>query len=239
MSELILKVVLTHLLGDFVFQSNKMVAQIAMHKLRSKYLYFHILVHAFLLLLLTQFQSEYIIPILILSLSHFFIDVGTKIVLQNKINKLWGFCLDQSLHALTLTLFVFYFYPFQLDWGMWFNNQTALLALTLVSLGSVSSVLIKKMMDSFDYEVPNTGLINAGKYIGILERLFIFTFICLNFWEGIGFLLAAKSIFRFGDLKQNKEIKLTEYILIGTLLSFGLAIGISLAYGYFKIKIGL
>jgi hypothetical protein len=71
---------------------------------------------------------------------------------------------------------------------------------------------------------------NAGKIIGMLERLFIFGFVVSNFWEGIGFLLAAKSIFRFGDLKENKEIKQTEYILIGTLLSFGLAIAISKLY---------
>jgi hypothetical protein len=36
--------------------------------------------------------------------------------------------------------------------------------------------------------------------------------------------LAAKSVFRFGDLKESKDRKLTEYILIGTLLSFGIAI---------------
>ncbi|MFV0501856.1 MAG: hypothetical protein ACK5MH_09735 [Bacteroidales bacterium] len=42
--------------------------------------------------------------------------------------------------------------------------------------------------------------------------------------SGIGFLLAAKSIFRFGDLKDSKDRKLTEYILIGTLLSFAVAI---------------
>jgi len=42
-------------------------------------------------------------------------------------------------------------------------------------------------------------------------------------WEAIGFLIAAKSVFRFGDLKESKERKLTEYILIGTLLSFGIA----------------
>ena len=40
----------------------------------------------------------------------------------------------------------------------------------------------------------------------------------------VGFLLAAKSIFRFGDLKEAHDIKLTEYVLIGTLLSFGIAI---------------
>jgi hypothetical protein len=52
----------------------------------------------------------------------------------------------------------------------------------------------------------------------------------MNFWEGIGFLLAAKSIFRFGDLKDKQDIKLTEYILIGTLLSFGIGILSALVY---------
>lgn len=72
-------------------------------------------------------------------------------------------------------------------------------------------------------ESTDESLINAGKYIGILERLFVFTFIVTGHWEAIGFLMAAKSIFRFGDLKESKDRKLTEYILIGTLLSFGIA----------------
>ena len=58
----------------------------------------------------------------------------------------------------------------------------------------------------------------------MLERLFVFIFVITGNWEGIGFLLAAKSVFRFGDLKESKDRKLTEYILIGTLLSFGIAI---------------
>ena len=39
-----------------------------------------------------------------------------------------------------------------------------------------------------------------------------------------GLLIAAKSVFRFNDLKESNNRKWTEYILIGTLLSFGLAI---------------
>ena len=42
--------------------------------------------------------------------------------------------------------------------------------------------------------------------------------------EGIGFLLAAKSIFRFGDLNKAREIKITEYVLLGTLASFTIAL---------------
>jgi hypothetical protein len=45
-------------------------------------------------------------------------------------------------------------------------------------------------------------------------------------------LIAAKSVFRFGDLKESKDRKLTEYILIGTLLSFAMAIITALACIY-------
>jgi hypothetical protein len=51
-----------------------------------------------------------------------------------------------------------------------------------------------------------------------------------NHWEAIGFLMAAKSVFRFGDLKESTDRKLTEYILIGTFVSFGLAILTGILY---------
>lgn len=70
----------------------------------------------------------------------------------------------------------------------------------------------------------------AGKYIGMLERLFVFAFVVAEHWEAIGFLLAAKSIFRFGDLKESKDRKLTEYVLIGTLVSFGTAMLVGVVY---------
>lgn len=65
---------------------------------------------------------------------------------------------------------------------------------------------------------------NAGELIGIPERMPIVLFILLDKWEGVGFLLAAKSAFRFGDLKEARDMKLTEYVPIGTLLSSGTAI---------------
>lgn len=42
--------------------------------------------------------------------------------------------------------------------------------------------------------------------------------------EGIGFLLAAKSIFRFGELTKAREVKITEYVMFGTLSSFAIVI---------------
>ena len=67
----------------------------------------------------------------------------------------------------------------------------------------------------------------------MLERVLILTFIFVGYSEGIGFLLAAKSIFRFGDLQKSSELKLTEYVLIGTFLSF--AIAIMVGYGALKL----
>ncbi len=41
--------------------------------------------------------------------------------------------------------------------------------------------------------------------------------------EGIGFLVAAKSILRFDDIHRDHQRKTTEYVIIGTFLSFGWA----------------
>ena len=93
---------------------------------------------------------------------------------------------------------------------------------------------MKTILSKWDLKeyIEVASLENARAYIGILERLFVFAFIIKNHWEGVGFLIAAKSVFRFGDLSNAKNRKLIEYILIGTFLSFGLAIIIALDYQY-------
>jgi hypothetical protein len=68
------------------------------------------------------------------------------------------------------------------------------------------------------------GLEKAGLWIGRLERLLILTFVLLNRYEAIGFLIAAKSIFRFSEIKSSEDRKEAEYILVGTMLSFVAAI---------------
>jgi hypothetical protein len=78
----------------------------------------------------------------------------------------------------------------------------------------------------------SASLQSAGKFIGIFERILVFVFIIINQWAAVGFLLAAKSIFRFGDLKEAKDRRLTEYVLIGTLLSFAAAIFTALFVQY-------
>lgn len=230
MLELILKITICHLIGDFVLQSDKMIKNITAKKLKSKYLYLHVFIHLILILVITGFEKQYILPALLLASIHLGIDIITKLFLKNKINSMSNFIIDQSLHMLSIALFIRYFYEFDMNWSTLVNNQGYLLIISLLCISFVSSIIIKKAMELFDYNIKTKGLKDAGKYIGLLERVFVFFFVITSFWEGIGFLLAAKSIFRFGDLKENKDVKLTEYILIGTLLSFGIAIIIAKVY---------
>ncbi|MDA9555380.1 DUF3307 domain-containing protein [Pelobium sp.] len=230
MFELIIKITLAHLVGDFVLQTKTMVNDIEHKKFKSKYLYIHALIHLLLILVITKFQIQYILPAILLSIFHLGIDSITKILIKEKLNNVSNLLFDQFLHTLSIALFIKYFYNYKVDFNIIFSAKNYLLLIALVGITYVSAILIKKIMDQLNYPMPKGGIDDAGKYIGMLERLFIFVFVISSFWEGIGFLLAAKSIFRFGDLKENKEIKLTEYILIGTLLSFGLAIFIGKLY---------
>lgn len=226
---LALKFVLAHLAGDFLFQPDSWVAHKRKHKIKSKFLYFHTLVHLLLLLLLTGFETKYFIGILVLSFAHFAIDTAKLYTEKKKFSKLYFFG-DQILHLLAIAMVVNYFYPFRINFELLFSPGNLLLYSALIMVTTVTSVLLKVLLKNLNPNKNNKKTNYAGKYIGILERLFIFLFIVINFWEGIGFLLAAKSIFRFGDLKENKDIRLTEYILIGTLLSFGIGIITGMAY---------
>ena len=68
------------------------------------------------------------------------------------------------------------------------------------------------------------GFADGGKAIGRWERLLIFCFVLAGSTAAIGFLVTAKSILRFGEIKDGKSQKEAEYIIIGTLMSFGFAL---------------
>ncbi len=230
MIELFLKFLIAHLLGDFVLQPNSWVKDKKENKIKSQYLYFHILVHFVLLLVLTAFQSKYIVGILLICALHFVIDCF-KIYNESSANKTRSFFLDQIFHIITLLVAVRIYVPFKIDLN-WFYQKNILVLITCVLLVTyVAAIVLRVILDKWN---PNKNINSnqAGMYIGILERLFIFFFVVMNFWQGIGFLLAAKSIFRFGTLKNKREVGLTEYILIGTLMSFAIGISLGLLYNF-------
>jgi hypothetical protein len=231
MIALIIKLLIAHIIGDFVLQPDRWVEEKKDKRYKSKYFYLHGLVHLISLLVLLEFNSSYYLAIVIIVISHLAIDL-IKLSLDVKINSRLLFTLDQFLHLGIISIIVFAFYPYKIEFDKIYSTESLLLFLAILKITFVSSIIMKIIMSKWTLEEDKSedSLESAGKYIGILERLFVFAFILLNQWSAIGLLIAAKSVFRFGDLSRAKDRKLTEYILIGTLISFGLAISIGLSY---------
>lgn len=218
------KLLLAHLLGDFLLQPSSWVQDKEKKKQKSIYLYIHTLLHGILAWILVG-EIAFVWLAILLALSHGLIDF-LKLYFQNVATKRTWFIADQIMHLIVIVLITVLYKNLIIDFNF-FDNHFWLLATALLFLTKPTSIIIKNIISIWTPENQNgsdTSLANAGNYIGILERLFIFCFIITGHFEAIGFLLAAKSIFRFGDLKEAKDRKLTEYVLIGTLLSFGIAL---------------
>jgi hypothetical protein len=222
----LIKLIIVHFIGDFLLQPRSWVEEKERHKAKSIKLYVHILIHGLLVMLLLWDVKYWLLALLQMG-SHGIIDV-IKIYAQKESNKSKWFLIDQALHMISiLVLWVLFFKP-EINVTLWFESTSVwIYAASILFITVVSGIVMREIMSKWSkelYDNNDESLKKAGKYIGILERVFVFTFVVTGKWEGIGFLLAAKSVFRFGDLKESKDRKLTEYILIGTLLSFGIAI---------------
>lgn len=222
---LFIKLLLAHLLGDFIWQPTSWVIDKEAKKHKSIYLYFHILLHGVLAAILVG-QAEFIPYAVLIAITHGIVDL-IKLNFQKSTTKRIWFITDQIAHIVILTGVVFLYENKTINL-LWFGNQFWILITGLLFITKPTSIFIKTIISIWSPENSSTdnenSLASAGNYIGILERLFVFGFILTGHFEAIGFLLAAKSIFRFGDLKEAKDRKLTEYVLIGTLISFGSAI---------------
>ncbi|MFC4740850.1 DUF3307 domain-containing protein [Flavobacterium ponti] len=222
------KLLLAHLIGDFILQPNKWVLDKEKKKEKSIYLYLHTALHLVLMLIFVA-EVDFIIYGILLAVSHGIIDF-IKLKFQKKKTKRIWFSVDQVLHLVMIFIVVLVYKNARIDFQN-IDHQIWIFITGIVLLTKPTSIIIKNIISIWTPESKNkedNSLQNAGNYIGILERLFVFCFIITNHFEAIGFLLAAKSIFRFGDLKEAKDRKLTEYVLIGTLLSFGIAILVGL-----------
>lgn len=230
---LIIKLFLAHLIGDFVFQTKKSVKLKEKEKLKSPVLYIHIIIH-FVVLNIILWDVTLWPLILVIIGSHFIIDV-LKLKFQKKKTKRLWFFIDQLLHIIMIFVAYFLFTDGSFEISSLFNENILLLITCILFLTQPVSILMMTIFSKWNIEKLTSGnesLEDAGRYIGMLERLLVFIFIITNHWEAVGFLITAKSVFRFGDLKESKHRKLTEYILIGTLISFGIAILTGILYVY-------
>ena len=209
--------VCAHILGDFLFQTKKM----AQNKNRLSVLFLHSAIHGILVYFLVGQLQLWPLALLV-----FVVHAVVDFVKQKNQETLKVFLIDQAVHIGFLWVFAFNFFRNE----MVVRTDTFYSGLVLVSgfvavvfgSGIVVEKVAKGLVEKDKLEVG--GLDGGGRLIGQLERALIFLFVLIGQPAGIGFLVAAKSILRF---KESENQKLAEYVLIGTLLSFGLAMALS------------
>jgi uncharacterized membrane protein YidH (DUF202 family) len=218
----IIKLLLAHLLTDFVFQPKKWVTDRKQNHFRSPYLYWHSLLTGAAALVFAGFSYwPYAIAIFV---THFFIDAWKSY----RPDTILYFAIDQVLHLLViLTCWYFIFFTpadLQIVWDQAGSNVKFWILITAYTLLSFpAGILIGQLTKKWSDRVPNNkGLADAGRWIGILERIIILTFLLLDQYAAIGLLITAKGLLRFNE-KESQEEK-TEYVLIGSLLSISIAL---------------
>ncbi|NNC71117.1 MAG: DUF3307 domain-containing protein [Flavobacteriaceae bacterium] len=236
---ILLQLILAHVLTDFVFQSTRMVEHKRKHKARSWYLYAHSALAGVLTYLLLQQWSQFLVPGIIV-VSHFFIDLWK---LHQKKDNLKYFLLDQLFHISVLILVWIYlidgFYDVIPVLKIFFTSKIALAiligyAVIIFPVGYIIGKATERWQKEIAKETDQESLKKAGRYIGIFERILVLTFILSSNFSAIVFLIGAKSILRFGDVKGAR--KHTEYVLIGTLMSFAICIIVCLLIRYFILE---
>jgi hypothetical protein len=234
-----------HIAGDFLLQTTT----VATRKSRWGPLLQHSSIVAGLSYLLCGAWLHWEIPLAIF-LTHALID-RLKVMHGEKTTR--AFVIDQLAHVtvtlLTAVLVVRYGGELSLYWVQLFGPSfvktvvfVAGAVATIRAGGFLIGLAVQPLLAQFtDAQPPSNmgsskglaaapggGLPGGGQLIGQLERALVFLFIMMDQPAAVGFLITAKSIFRFGDIREHRQMMLAEYIIIGTLMSF--AYGIFLSY---------
>ncbi|HJZ63883.1 MAG TPA: DUF3307 domain-containing protein [Candidatus Acidoferrum sp.] len=239
----LLAIFLAHLLADFVFQTDRLVAKKRSGKWSGYFL--HGLVHYFSSLLLVGFfvkasalSFKTYFVLLLLSATHLLVD-ATKIRLTSTgflRDGSFTYVGDQFVHFLTVVFAAWILAPniaFSLLFGpvgtlrsaetKWISVPIVYVAV-MFGGGYLIRYLTRNLSEGLKnhhHEKANEQLQNAGLYIGWLERFLVITALLLQSPATIGLILAAKSIARYPEFRSER---FAEYFLIGTLLSISIAI---------------
>lgn len=224
---------IAHLFLDYFFQTDIPAKKKNALGFKSRFLYWHILI-CFILSWLFSMQLSFIWGALVISITHLLIDGFKHHINTNKFFGRYAFFIDQALHLVVLAVVVLLFDTWKgIDPTIfsWINIKV-LLGITgyLVCL-KPANIFIKEVFSATNIQVSSDNeMPNAGKVIGVLERILTLTLIIALQFQAVGFLIAAKSILRY----RNEETLKTEYVLIGTMLSFGIAVIAGIVINYFE-----
>ena len=213
---------LAHLVGDFLLQSNTLCESKDRKHHKSAFMYVHALIIALLSWMAIGNYQLWGYAVII-GVTHLLIDIAKSYV---KTQTLVWFVGDQILHIVVL-LIVSYFIGNGWEQFAWIPQNYALILPAFLSAVIIctkpANIFIKMILTRYEIDLPKAKdkeLKNAGALIGNLERLLSLVLIIAGQFGAVGFIITAKSILRFRDYKRAK----TEYVLAGTLLSFGIAI---------------
>lgn len=216
----LIKLIIAHLLADFLFQTKKMVEN-------KKWLSKEMFLHVFIVFITTFLFSFNLYISLFITILHYLIDGGKLELNKTKLPKPIVFLLDQIAHVLIIILV----------WCIYFDNvnyvaktllipfqnykiSLILLGFLLVTtpFGFFIGMVTKRLQNTNNKKIKTD---KNGFLIGIFERLIILTFVLLAEYGAIGFLITGKSIIRFSA--KNEDIN-SEYVLLGTMISYGMTI---------------
>jgi hypothetical protein len=218
----LIKLLLSHLVTDFILQPKNWIEDKNKKHYRSGCLYLHGFTTAVLVWIMIGWQ--YWLTALVILVTHILID-GWKSYQKAAVGY---FLADQLMHL--LVIFGCWYFTFlspadvQLAWEEFNGNVSAWKIITAVVFLTVpAGILIGQFTRQWRDKIADAeSLANAGKWIGMVERIIILIFVLHGQYSAIGLLVAAKAIIRFNE-KDRQEIK-TEYLVVGTLMSIGLAI---------------
>lgn len=218
----LIKLILAHLLTDFLLQRKSWIRERRLRHFQSPYLYVHTLLTTLVAGLLIGWS--YWPTLLVILITHALID-GWK---SYRPETSFYFLADQALHFLViLACWVANFYSVEeLGW-FWkelMGNTHFWAYLTgFLFLTWPSSILVGQLTRSWrDHLDQSEALAHAGMWIGMMERCLILIMVLAGQYEAMGLLIAAKGFIRFNE--KNRPERKTEYFLIGTLISIGLAV---------------
>jgi Protein of unknown function (DUF3307) len=220
----IIKLLIAHILGDFAFQSSTWIDSKREKGIKSRVFYYHLVIVALLsFIAIGQFDWLAVEITLAITISHGLIDWWKIKVDKNA--SLNYFLIDQFLHVVVLMIaWLFIIQGWDkvqvVAFGLWNSFPILIVLLGFLFCIVPSCFIVKFVVKQLIVQNEASDVKRGGMLIGIFERKIIFTFVLFNQYEAIGFLVTGKSILRFSD-GQKKE---TEYVLVGTMLSYTLAI---------------
>jgi hypothetical protein len=230
---LLIRLLIAHLIADFLLQTKTRIEQRKSKKWRSPWLYAHSFMYAALIYSATSNWDQFYWIIPAVFAIHLVID-GVKAGFDDNVVV---FSLDQLAHMIVLVVL----------WGLLASITPGAIAQVISEIWNSSKILlivagylfilwptgyfIGKLTSRLCAQIPSAdraGLDEAGFWIGCLERLFVYSFVLIDQLAAISILIGVKSIYRLGAIRASERRKEAEYILIGTLISFAIA----MAAGY-------